>query len=335
MDSTLDTIQGLYVAFYHRAADEEGLNYWLDIANNEGDTDYIYTLADKFSQHPRFEEEYGALSDEEFVKAVYQNILDGVDNDQEAIDYWTGRVEAVGKDGMVAEFVKAVLEYDGDDAQGLERQEFFMNRIEAAKAYTETMGEDSNPINLDDLDSDMAYVASQAVIESVTDEQSLEEVLNFIDTHDSLEEWQGMSSLDEDGESNFDVDTIMQNILQDSTLPSTDTQDYMSGDYTNGMFGGSDDADSDDTQTDDTADESTDTQDADSDDYTDGMFDDSQDTTNDDTTDDSAYAQDDDSEEVNSYVADYNEYEQTDSSSDDALANDSDADTSSYDGFMM
>jgi hypothetical protein len=335
MDSTLDTIQGLYVAFYHRAADEEGLNYWLDIESNEGDTDYIYALADMFSQHPRFEEEYGSLSDEEFVKAVYQNILDGVDDNQEAIDYWTDRVEAVGKDGMVAEFVKAVLEYDGDDAQGLARQEFFTNRIEAAKAYTETMGEDSNPINLDDLDSDMAYVASQAVIESVTDEQSLEEVLNFIDTHDSLEEWQGMSSLDEDGESNFDVDTIMQNILQDSTLPSTDTQDYMSGDYTNGMFGGSDDADSDDTQMVDTTDDSTDTQDDDSDEYTDGMFDDSQNTTNDDTTDDSAYIQDDDSEEVNSYVADYDEYEQTDNSEDTVYTNDSDVDNASYDGFMM
>jgi hypothetical protein len=292
MDSTLDTIQGLYVAFYHRAADEEGLNYWLDIANNEGDTDYIYTLADMFSQHPRFEEEYGALSDEEFVKAVYQNILDGVDNDQEAIDYWTGRVEAVGKDGMVAEFVKAVLEYDGDDAQGLERQEFFMNRIEVAKAYTETMGEDSNPINLDDLDSDMAYVASQAVIESVTDEQSLEDVLSFIETHDSLEEWQGMSGLDEDGLSNFDVNTIMQNILQGNALPSTDTQDYMSGDYTNGMMGSSqdtsgEDANSDDAQTS-TDTPSTDTQDYMSGDYTNGMMGSSQDTSGEDANSDDA-----------------------------------------------
>jgi hypothetical protein len=62
MSNTLDTIQGLYVAFYHRAADEAGLDYWFNLADAESNEDYIYALADMFSQHQRFEEEYGSLS---------------------------------------------------------------------------------------------------------------------------------------------------------------------------------------------------------------------------------------------------------------------------------
>ena len=199
MSSMIDTIEGLYVAFYHRAADQEGLDYWLQQAE-ESKGDYMYDLAELFAQHPQFDKEYGSLNDESFVKAIYQNILNGVDNNSEAISYWVDRVENVGRDGMVAEFVKAVLEYDGDDAEGIARKEFFMNRVEAAKNFTNTLGEDSNPINLEALDQDSIYKASQAVIESVVDSESLESVLNFIGEHDTMEAWQSAFSLAEEGD---------------------------------------------------------------------------------------------------------------------------------------
>ena len=189
MDLFTNTIEGLYVAFYHRAADQEGLDYWLQRADESTNGDYMYELAAGFAQNSQFEAEYGSLDDENFVKAVYQNVLNGVDDDANAIAYWEDRVDAVGRDGMVAEFVKAVLEYDGDDAEGIARQEFFQNRVDVAKSFTETLAEESNPVNFDHLDQDSAYLASQAVIESVVDDASLESVLAFIEDHDTLDTW--------------------------------------------------------------------------------------------------------------------------------------------------
>ena len=181
-------IAGLYVAFFDRAPDSEGLEYWYNVATEDNTNSWMYTVAQGFASHPVFEEKYQDLNDEEFVKAVYQNLLDGVDNDQNAIDYWLGRVDAVGRDGMVAEFVDAVLNYDGDDIQGLERKAYFEDKIDVGLAFAQTLGEDSIPTNLEDLDHDAAYNASINIM-SIATELSKEEALNYIETHQTLEDW--------------------------------------------------------------------------------------------------------------------------------------------------
>jgi len=235
MDSTINTIEGLYVAFYHRAADQEGLDYWLQRADESSDGDYIYDLAAGFAQNSQFEEEYGSLNDEDFVKAVYQNVLNGVDDDPDAIAYWTDRVEEVGRDGMIAEFVQAVLEYDGDDADGIARQEFFQNKVDAATSFTETLAEESNPLDLDNLDQDSAYLASQAVVESVVDSESLETVLAFIDTHDTLDSWNGevvstetgtlLAQFDNTGLAADDADTMQATLAEDGTAATVSSSE--------------------------------------------------------------------------------------------------------------
>ena len=218
MATTTETIEGLYVAFYHRAADQEGLNYWLTRAE-ESDGDYIYDLANLFAQHSQFEKEYGDLNDEEFVKAIYQNVLNGVDEDPTAIEYWTGRIDEVGRDGMVAEFVKVVLEYNGNDADGIARKEFFTNRVEVAKDFTETLADDSNPKDISNLEEDRAYVASQIAIESVVDQKSKESMMKFINNHQTLEDWEEeLGSLDKYHALHFGKEDKQEHNQQDVSI---------------------------------------------------------------------------------------------------------------------
>lgn len=79
----------LYVAVYERAPDQEGLRYWAQqIANGVP----YSNIADGFVSHPVFEKNYGQLSNEDVVRAFYQNIL-GAEGDAEGIAYWVQELD--------------------------------------------------------------------------------------------------------------------------------------------------------------------------------------------------------------------------------------------------
>ncbi len=76
----------LYDAFFDRPPDADGSCYWVRrMAGGE----QLVDIAAHFAVSDEFVATYGSLSDEEFVKLVYRNVL-GRDGDEAGVAYWTG-----------------------------------------------------------------------------------------------------------------------------------------------------------------------------------------------------------------------------------------------------
>ncbi len=89
--ASLDQIQNLYIAFYGRPADLAGQTYWADeLEAANGD---LTAIIDAFASSEEYDSQYGDLTNEELVNALYQQIL-GRDAEQAGLDYYVGELEA-------------------------------------------------------------------------------------------------------------------------------------------------------------------------------------------------------------------------------------------------
>lgn len=103
-DKSLDAVR-LYLTYFGRIPDSAGIRYWwseVDAGRN------IRTVSARFSGSPEFKSTYGNLTDEQFVRLVYRNVLDR-DGSAADIEYWTARIRS-GQDsrgGVMALFSKS------------------------------------------------------------------------------------------------------------------------------------------------------------------------------------------------------------------------------------
>lgn len=68
-----DQMARLYQAYFDRAPDAAGLEFWRDQRAGGRNLD---SVSDEFVRSPEFVETYGALDDDAFVELVYRNVLD-------------------------------------------------------------------------------------------------------------------------------------------------------------------------------------------------------------------------------------------------------------------
>ncbi len=181
-------ITGLYVAFFNRAADQKGLDYWIaktdEVGQAGGDVSSVFrTIAGGFATHPTFKSTYGNLENKAFVEAIYRNAL-GRDGDAKGIAYWTDLIDrAMSRPDMVATFVELAMVTDltaekykdlsaEDRAAGQLRQDLITNKATVAVAFTKQLEELSNVENNDAPESDPAYKASIKIISKVTEDKA-------------------------------------------------------------------------------------------------------------------------------------------------------------------
>jgi len=181
-------ITGLYVAFFNRAADQKGLDYWVaktdEVAQQGGDVSSVFKIiAGGFATHPTFKSTYDHLENKAFVEAIYKNAL-GRDGDAKGIAYWTDLVErAMSRPDMVAAFVELAMvtdltaeKYkdlsDEDRVAAQLRQDLITNKATVAVAFTKQLEELSNVENNDAPESDPAYIASIMIISGVTEDKT-------------------------------------------------------------------------------------------------------------------------------------------------------------------
>ena len=192
-------VTGLYVAFFNRAADEEGLNYWTQKGeeaeqNGEDVSDVLKELSFGFAQHPSFERAYGELDNEAFVEAIYVNTL-GRAGDIEGVGYWKDLLDnGMSRSDFVSVFVESALTFDPDDSQYADlsqeeldaaqlRQDLLANKVEVALAFTHQLGSLTNVTDSDNPEEDPAYLASIRIIADVTDDSaSMADVLDFLNS---------------------------------------------------------------------------------------------------------------------------------------------------------
>lgn len=77
-------ISRLYQAYFLRAPDQSGFNYWLQ---QRAERTALEDISNAFSSSQEFVNRYGSLSDTQFVNLVYQNVLDR-QPDSEGRNYW-------------------------------------------------------------------------------------------------------------------------------------------------------------------------------------------------------------------------------------------------------
>jgi Ca2+-binding RTX toxin-like protein len=174
-------IAGFYAAIFNRAPDPSGLAYWED--QFSGTSSSIYTLAAGFTAHPVFTTTYGAMANQLFVETIYQNIL-GAGGDAEGISYWTAKLDGgEGRSTLLADFVHDALTVDVSQFTNLTqserdvaqaRQDALTNKADVGLNFAASLGAAGNLDPTTDtttqtgLESDTAYLASQAAIANVT-----------------------------------------------------------------------------------------------------------------------------------------------------------------------
>ncbi|MEZ2722135.1 DUF4214 domain-containing protein [Paenalcaligenes hominis] len=166
MSVTKDQATALYAAVFNRAPDQNGLNFWTAQEN-------FVVMSEGFVTHPVFTEQYGEKTNEEFVKAIYENVLQG-QGDAEGIEFWVNALDnGISRGEFLAEFIDAALAYDGDDADALLRKAALDNKVAVGLYFTEEMGaasnlsEDVDPSSADVV-NDPAYKAAAEAIANVT-----------------------------------------------------------------------------------------------------------------------------------------------------------------------
>jgi len=183
-----EEITGLYVAFFNRAADENGLTYWKERgeeASQKGEnvSDILHELAAGFAQHPSFDRAYGALENKNFAEAVYRNTL-GRDGDKEGITYWTKLLnEGMKRSDFVSVFVEAALTFESsapqyanlspeDLASAQLRRDLIANKVEVALEFTQKLGAQTNVKDNANPEEDPAYMASVEILSNITEDHT-------------------------------------------------------------------------------------------------------------------------------------------------------------------
>ena len=99
--STVNSIKRLYSAYFLRSADSTGLAYWKS-ESSAGVT--IPEMSEMFAGSLEFKNRYGNLSNRDFVRMVYINVM-GREPDSGGYSYWLGKLSgSMSRGGMMTYF---------------------------------------------------------------------------------------------------------------------------------------------------------------------------------------------------------------------------------------
>jgi len=126
-NATSTQLQELYVAYFGRAADPTGLDYWTEKGISQADF-----AANMYAQ-PEFESAYGTSSTENQVNQIYQNLFDR-EADVTGLTYWTQEINLGNL--QLAEIATHLIWAAQNNAGSSDDKTALTNRTSAAVAYT-------------------------------------------------------------------------------------------------------------------------------------------------------------------------------------------------------
>lgn len=88
--ANVDPVVRLYRAYFLRAPDAGGLDFW--VARRRSGTWTLKRISDYFASSSEFKTKYGTLTNEEFVERIYTDVL-GRAPDPSGLDYWTRQLD--------------------------------------------------------------------------------------------------------------------------------------------------------------------------------------------------------------------------------------------------
>lgn len=84
-------IMELYTAYFNRAADKDGVDYWAKEMDTKGWT--LDDVANSFAQQKEYTALYAGKTNAEIVELVYNNVLNR-DADTEGAAYWLAELDS-------------------------------------------------------------------------------------------------------------------------------------------------------------------------------------------------------------------------------------------------
>jgi len=126
-NATSTQLQELYVAYFGRAADPTGLDYWTEKGISQADF-----AANMYAQ-PEFESAYGSSTTETQVNQIYKNLFDR-EADVTGLTYWTQQINLGNL--VLAEIATHLIFAAQNNAGSEDDKTALANRTNAAVAYT-------------------------------------------------------------------------------------------------------------------------------------------------------------------------------------------------------
>lgn len=159
VNATSTQLQELYVAYFGRAADPTGLDYWTE----KGITTAKFA-ADMYAQ-AEFDDAYGSLSTESQVNQIYKNLFDRA-ADVDGLTYWTQEINLGNL--KLAEIANHLI-YAAQNNSGSEDDKTALtNRTNAAVAYTAKVKESAASILAYQAESTSPWVSGSNITEAIS-----------------------------------------------------------------------------------------------------------------------------------------------------------------------
>lgn len=126
MADNVTAIQKLYVEYFGRPADPEGLKFWVDAMNINPNV--LTQISKDFAASAEYQTNYGGMGNQAVVEKVYENTF-GRQGDAEGIKFWT---DALNWGWITVDNVVMKMVADAQSADAL----VFNGRVAVATEFT-------------------------------------------------------------------------------------------------------------------------------------------------------------------------------------------------------
>lgn len=151
-------IMELYTAYFNRAADKNGVDYWANEMDNNGWT--LDDVANTFAQQPEYTALYDGKTNQEIVDLVYTNVLNR-DADAAGAEYWLAELDSGAV--TVSQFILAVVNSATEMVDGVYKHPTdaaIVNNKTAVSQYAYDTNSNATDISLAGVTEDEASTQS-------------------------------------------------------------------------------------------------------------------------------------------------------------------------------
>lgn len=155
-------VQKLYVAYFGRPADPDGMEYWTDALDASAIT--LEDVSDSFAASQEYRDTYAGLDNRAIVSEVYENLF-GRAADQAGLNYWTDLMDRgiVSIDDVVRDVSEAAVGADSTAFNGkVAAASMFTVRLDEPNEVAAYRGETAKEIS-------MEFLATVKDLESAAD----------------------------------------------------------------------------------------------------------------------------------------------------------------------
>lgn len=160
MANTVEIME-LYTAYFNRAADKAGVDYWANEMDANGWT--LDQVAQSFADQPEYQAIYGNLTNEGTIVEIYKNLLNREQPDAEGLAYWEEQLDSGAI--QISNMVQAII----NGAQGSDIA--IIDNKTAVSQYAYNAGleaTDAKTISLKNITADPSTIASaKAAIDAI------------------------------------------------------------------------------------------------------------------------------------------------------------------------